>query len=602
MSMKTDTSKLKFVIYTRKSTESAERQIASLGDQLAVAKEIAKHNKYKVVKTFSESGSARKVNNRPQFNKMLKMIELGEADAIICWHTNRLARNPLESGMVQQLLIDGKIKLIHTHDKIYYPEDNMVVFSVEAGMNAEYSKKLSEDVRRGVYRKNKRGGYNTVAPQGYLNSHTEDGRAIIIEDPKRFPLIKKMFDLYLTGTYSIPELADIVNNEWGYLTKKHKKRGGVPLSTTTINGILSNPFYMGKIKDMEDETILHQGAWKPMITEEEYWRIQELKGAYAIKHNLRPKCRARGIRYDLKGLIVCGCCGCSIIGEKHIRKTLDGGANEHIYYKCTKKSPYHKCTMRGSITEEEATRQIYELLDSYRIHPTLYEWAKKVIESIHKKEIEERYNISDMHNTALEKCQNKLSKLLDMRLNLDDYDEEDDEMYRQKERELKDQIRRIKEAHREVKELNRNWYEIIGKTLEILQSPTEKFDAALDIGEKRAILQAIGPKAILTERETLQGGKFRAITRKIIEVEPYPWLEKIVKTSKKLAPELAKGINATLQGQNSQKQALYTVWSGRPDSNRRPQRPKRCALPTVLRPGLILKWRNRRDSNPRPPP
>lgn len=67
---------------------------------------------------------------------------------------------------------------------------------------------------------------------------------------------------------------------------------------------------------------------------------------------------------------------------------------------------------------------------------------------------------------------------------------------------------------------------------------------------------------MLTEREVLRGGNLRAITRKIIEVEPYPWLEKIVKSSKKLAPELAKGQNAILQGQNSQKRALYSVWSG----------------------------------------
>lgn len=78
-------------------------------------------------------------------------------------------------------------------------------------------------------------------------------------------------------------------------------------------------------------------------------------------------------------------------------------------------------------------------------------------------------------------------------------------------------------------------------------------------GERRAILQSIGPKAILTEREVLQGGKVRAITRKVIEVEPYKWLEKIVKTSKKLALELAKDHNAILQEQNSRKQALYSV-------------------------------------------
>lgn len=59
----------------------------------------------------------------------------------------------------------------------------------------------------------------------------------------------------------------------------------------------------------------------------------------------------------------------------------------------------------------------------------------------------------------------------------------------------------------------------------------------------------------------LRGGNLRTITRKVIEVEAYPWLEKIVKSSKKLAPELAKGQNAILQGQNSQKRALCSVWS-----------------------------------------
>lgn len=107
----------------------------------------------------------------------------------------------------------------------------------------------------------------------------------------------------------------------------------------------------------------------------------------------------------------------------------------------------------------------------------------------------------------------------------------------------------------------------------------------------------------------LRGGNLRAITRKIIEVEPYPWLEKIVKSSKKLSPELAKGQNAILQGQNSQKRALYSVWSGRQDLNLRPRRPKRRALPTVLRPvvipaGVVIRpvaKQPRRESKRRPP-
>ncbi|MBR3236316.1 recombinase family protein, partial [Candidatus Saccharibacteria bacterium] len=113
MARKANPEKLKFVIYARKSSEGSERQVASIPDQKEFAKKVVKENHYKVVARFEESASASKARNRPEFDKMIKLIEDGEANAIICWHTNRLARNPLESGLVQQLLFDGKIQLIH---------------------------------------------------------------------------------------------------------------------------------------------------------------------------------------------------------------------------------------------------------------------------------------------------------------------------------------------------------------------------------------------------------------------------------------------------------------------------------------------------------
>lgn len=111
-------------------------QSASLDDQMDVAERIVKQNGYKVVKRFREKASASKHGNRPQFGQMIKMIEQGKANGIICWQANRLARNPGESGLVQQLLLDGKIQMIHTNDRIYYPWDNVLIFGVEAGMAA----------------------------------------------------------------------------------------------------------------------------------------------------------------------------------------------------------------------------------------------------------------------------------------------------------------------------------------------------------------------------------------------------------------------------------------------------------------------------------
>ena len=554
---------LKFIIYARKSTESADRQVASLDAQLEVVRDIAKKNNYKVVKTFRESASAHKVHNRPKFDEMMKMIEDGEANAILCWHTNRLARNPLENGIIHQKLIERKIQLIHTSDRIYRPEDCAILFSVEAGMNTEYSMKLSKDVKRGVRYKNRQGKHNCMAPQGYLNSRNEDNQPIIIPDPERFRIIKSAFRMFLDTGCSVPEILSYINNDCHYLTKKRKKIGGRPLGLTTLHQMFENPFYMGKVRDFDDPTIFHDGAWEPMITEDEYWRIQRMKNKYSLDHNLCPKVAVNAKNFELKGLMTCSSCGCSIIGEPHKKLLKDGTYRDHLYYRCTHKGKLRKCTLKGGITEEEAFRQIYEMLDSYTIHPLLYEWSMQMLKKIHAQEIEERYDRAEMQHTSLEECEKERSRLLDMSLR----GMVDDDLFETKDRQLRERIEKVKQVSKDAQERNKNWYEVIGKTLETLRSPKEKMEAAETAGERRAILQAIGPEAKLIERKvgTYKNGK--VLTAKFIEVKPYPWLEKLDKAAKKIAPKIGEGFNRDLQGENDRKRQLYLDWWGLQGSN-----------------------------------
>ena len=62
---------LKYVIYTRKSTESEDRQILSLPAQKRELNKFANKNKLHVVARFSEAASAYKPG-REQFNQMLE--------------------------------------------------------------------------------------------------------------------------------------------------------------------------------------------------------------------------------------------------------------------------------------------------------------------------------------------------------------------------------------------------------------------------------------------------------------------------------------------------------------------------------------------------
>jgi DNA invertase Pin-like site-specific DNA recombinase len=75
---------IKYILYARKSSEDKSRQIQSIDDQVKVLKDIAINLGLNIVETLTESKSAKAPNERPQFTKMIQMIENGEANGILC--------------------------------------------------------------------------------------------------------------------------------------------------------------------------------------------------------------------------------------------------------------------------------------------------------------------------------------------------------------------------------------------------------------------------------------------------------------------------------------------------------------------------------------
>ena len=180
-----------------------------------------------------------------------------------------------------------------------------------------------------------------------------------------------------------------------------------------------------------------------------------------------------------------------------------------------------------------------------------------------------------MQHSTLTEYEERKNKLVDMFLK----GMIKDDVFEAKNKELDDLIEKTKQANKEAQDLDRNWYEIVGRTLENLKDPKSKLDASMTAGEKRGILQSIGRNILLVEREIGKDKNGRVLTAKFIEVEPYPWLEFLEKSSKKLAPILDKGLNNDLQGKLGQKSDLYCFWLGMRDSNPRMAGPEPAALP-----------------------
>src|SRR3989344_979581 len=243
--MKQETTKIKYFLYARKSSESEDRQVQSIDDQINRLKELVGTLGLSVKEILTEAKSAKKPYIRPVFATMLERIEKGEAQGILCWQINRLSRNPIDSGKLSWMLQQGTLKSIQTIDRQYLPDDNVLLFSVESGQANQFILDLKKNVKRGTDSKLEKGWRPNLAPQGYLNDKEEK---TIIEDPLSFSLIRKMWDLMLTGNHTPPKILDIANKEWGYRTRKFKRGGGGELSKSGIYKIFTNKFYAGIIE------------------------------------------------------------------------------------------------------------------------------------------------------------------------------------------------------------------------------------------------------------------------------------------------------------------------------------------------------------------
>ena len=216
--------------------------MASIESQIDELKKLAEQNNLRIVKIFSESKSA-KAPGRPIYADMIARIKKGEAKGILCWKLNRLARNPIDGGEISWMIQQGIIQHIQTFGRSYYPTDNVIVMAVELGMANQFIRDLSVDTKRGLRSKAERGWYPTYTPLGYThNPYKQKGNKEIMKDPKCFDLVKKIFELMLTGNYTPPKILKKANEEWGLRTRTGKK-----IARSSIYRILTNPFLLWKI-------------------------------------------------------------------------------------------------------------------------------------------------------------------------------------------------------------------------------------------------------------------------------------------------------------------------------------------------------------------
>ena len=399
--MKTDNTKTRYILYCRKSTDSEDRQVLSLNDQKAELEDIEKRENLKVVERFAgdkggESHTAFK-RGRPIFNHVIQQTEAGIANALLVWHVNRIARNAWDGGQIITLMDEGKLLEVKTPSRTYYnnPDDKFFL-QLEFGMAKKSSDDSSVVIKRALKTKLRLGWFPSQAKLGYLNTKVEDkGKNTIINDPERFYIIKQAWQMFLTGNYTVMAI-----KKWGdkqaLTTRPTKKRPqGNHVSRSTWYRILTDPFYYGYfLYGKEQDNQLYKGAHIPMITPEEFDRVQIILGR---KGKPRPKKHI----FAFTGLMKCSC-GAGVTAEQKVKRQLNGNVHQYIYYHCTRKiNP--DCTEK-SIELKKLNQQIDATLEKLTISEKFQDWAMKYLHEI-------RQNEAQSNETALANKQRTLSQI-----------------------------------------------------------------------------------------------------------------------------------------------------------------------------------------------
>ena len=377
----------KYFLYARKSTDVEDKQVHSIEAQLYELREFVKRENLHIVEELEERRSAM-TPGRPVFNSMIERIRKGEADGILAWHPDRLARNSMDGGQIIYLLDINVIKSLKFPRTWFEntPQGKLMLHN-EFGFSKYYSDSLSAHVKKGLDDKVRRREYPGLAPFGYLN----DPRIKqIVPEGSRALLVKDIFEKYASGESTLDDLRSFLE-ERGIKTSEQKMVG-----RSFVSRILSNPIYYGHFKFAGE---VHEGNHKPIIPKSLFDRAQTVLNR-RWRYSPAPK---KANPKAFLGLIRCGECGSYITGE------LQKG---HVYYRCTKKNKAIRCSQRY-VREELLDAQLSKLFCEYSLPSHI---ADEMLKQLHAEDVGNKKLAQEeiaRKRVQVKKIEDKLQRLLE---------------------------------------------------------------------------------------------------------------------------------------------------------------------------------------------
>lgn len=297
--------------YIRVSTEDQVEY--SPDSQLRAIQNYAEKNGYYLPEQYvfiDEGISGRTVGKRKGFKQMIALAKSKPTpfNSILVWKYSRFARNREDSVVYKSMLRKQcNIDVVSISESTGDDKMSILFEAMIEAMDEYYSINLSEEVKRGMTEKAKRGGVLSVAPFGYK---VKDGEYVII--PEEAEVLKDVFISYANGSGFL-SLAKKLN------TLGVRTHRGNRIENRTIEYWLNNPTYIGKTRwnptgktsrDYHNKNLIISDGTHEAIIDDTLWNIVQHK-LRENKEHYKKSMRApkKGMSFWLNGVLRCGKCG-----------------------------------------------------------------------------------------------------------------------------------------------------------------------------------------------------------------------------------------------------------------------------------------------------
>ena len=297
---------------------------------------------------------------RTAFGEMVTLLRCSPTCRVLLVEkTDRLYRNLKDWVTLDELDLEihfVKENVILSRDS---RSSEKFMHGIKVLMAKNYIDNLSEETRKGMLEKAEEGFWPSFAPLGYHNVAAPGGKRVIEPDAELAPIITRMYEWYASGQYSLVQVTKMAQAE-GMVFRKSND----PVPKATVHKILRNRIYTGKF-DWDGKT--YSGIHVPLVTSDLWDRVQVvLDGRFANRH--------RKVKHDFafSGLVSCGHCGCSLVGE--IKK------GRYVYYHCTGyKGKCPEPYTREEVLEEHFT----DLLKGLVLDDEVMRWVTEALRQSH---------------------------------------------------------------------------------------------------------------------------------------------------------------------------------------------------------------------------